>query len=449
MTDSVLGIDLGTSSLKAILYCQCGTTQKVREKYDQNNPSEWKKALFRALEKIDCSAVSAVGLSSQVGTYVVNDETVLPWNSKVGSEELKMLKARYSEECFIKEISMPHPDIPSYPLPRLAYIKVNVQEIRSVCQPKDLLCEILTGRRVSDKYSFRGLCNMETGEYSSFFLSELSLSPDILPPLCEIGESVGYITKELCKRFGFRANTKVYTGLNDFYAALLGMGIKNKGDAFDITGTSEHFGVIEQKLVASTSLVSSEFFGNFVHYGVTASSGSSLRFSEKLCEEREISFDLIDGAPIFTPYINGERAPVFDADASGTFFGIGDNCNRQTLAYSVLEGIVFSIYHIYEAMGKPPINRIITCGGPSRNKLLTQIKAELFSVPVYVCKEVDTSALGAAMSTGLIENSQLCVGDAVMPTGKHRERLLKRYEIYKNIYPLLREQYKKFKEANK
>ena len=107
------------------------------------------------LECIDWQEVTAIGLSSQVGTYVVNDEDVIGWNRGVGKDELEWWKGNYSKEQFIKEISMPHPDIISYPLTRLKYIKERFDNIKTICQPKEYILKQLTGEWVSDVYSWR------------------------------------------------------------------------------------------------------------------------------------------------------------------------------------------------------------------------------------------------------------------------------------------------------
>ncbi len=460
MNDSLMGIDLGTSSVKVLVRYADGAVTKVRREYPSQSIEGWSRAIFSALEEIDCSSVVGIGLSSQVGTYIVNDSEIIPWDSGAGGEELAEIKQKYSKDIFMKEISMPHPDIISYPIPRLRYIGKHTKELRSVCQPKDIICELLTGKRVTDPYSFRGLCNMEIGDYSDFFLSELGIDKACLPPVCKINDKAGELLEEIAEKFGFPKNTAVYIGLNDFYAALLSMGITKSGDAFDITGTSEHFGIIENSISERTPLVSSRFFSKCVHYGVTASSGCSVNFGSNVFGREGLSLErVLNSPPIFAPYLKGERAPVFDADASGVFFGITESTTKSDMAYSVVEGVVFSLYHIYDSMGRPPINRIIVAGGGGRNKLANEIKAELFGVPIAICNEIDTSALGAVMVAAVGHGkyafddnliSDFCaVEKELASSGKYKDILKRRYEIYKTLYPALAKQFKEFREIKK
>lgn len=132
--------------------------------------------------------------------------------------------------------------------------------------------------------------------------------------------------------------------------------------------------------------------------------------------------------------------------------GITAGCTKEELSYSVMEGVVFSLYHIYEIMGKPKAARMKAAGGAAVNPLLNMLKAELFGIPVEVLEEKDSSALGAAMvasvGNGWFENyeeaiKEMCrIQTVTEPTGKYREWLLKRFSVYKELYPAVKEQYK-------
>lgn len=464
MSKSVIGIDLGTSSVKIIQLFQDGTSQKSKASYKEISKQGWWKSICRALAMLDLDSVEAIGLSSQVGTYIVNGSEVIMWNSGAGKEEVTEIKKKYEPQVFQREISMMHPNIVSYPIPRIQYIKNHFTDIRSICQPKDFICERLTGNCVTDPYSWRGLANLDLKCYSAYFLNELGISKDILPEMRDYTALAG-VTKEILldqkgKTRKLKAGIPVYVGLNDYYASLVGMGIQNSGDLFDISGTSEHLGIIEKEASINTELVSGPYIFENVHYGVTASSGASIKFGLKLWNDKEIVLDKIrrNHPPIFLPYLNGERAPIWDADARGMFFGIGEKCTQQELSYAALEGVVFSLYHIYESMGSPKVKSMKISGGLAVYSALNQLKAEIFEIPIKIMKENETSALGAALvaalGTGWYPNlheaaKDLCkVKEIIYPTGKNREWLKKRYQIYKELYPAVKLQYEKLKELN-
>ncbi len=444
---SVVGIDLGTSSVKVIKRYQDGTVEKVKTTYEEISPKGWWDAIGGALSQLNLTDVAAVGLSSQVGTYIVDDEHVISWNEGAGAKELAEVKEAYDTDIFVKEISMPHPNIVSYPIPRLCYIKKRYPEVKRVCQPKDYICQMLTGNWVTDPYSWRGLANLETKEYSEFFFDELGYRKEQLPEMKDYTDVAGY-AKTI-----FPEGTPVYVGLNDYYASLLGMGIQNEGDMFDISGTSEHLGIIEKQINVETKMVSGPYLNANVHYGVTASSGASLNFGLRLWEGGVVNLEKVSkqNPPIFLPYLNGERAPIWDADARGMFFGIGADCSKEDMAYSVMEGVVFSLYHIYEHMGKPEATMMKLSGGAAVNPVLNLLKAELFDIPVAVLEERDTSALGAVIvaERGLGWKEKDCkIKEKMEPTGKYKEWLHKRYAIYKELYPAVKLQYETLKETS-
>ena len=455
MNKYILGIDLGTSSVKVMKYNLNGEVEVSKEKYSEISVKGWIDAIVKILKRQNLTDVFAIGLTSQVGTYLVNGNEIISWNEPNGAIELEEIKGKYSSDLFMKEISMVQPSIVSYPLPRLLYIKRNFGEPCEICQPKEKIAEFLTGNCVTDKYSWRGLANTENSDYSDFFLEEIGIDKNILPKICDIFSSCGKVTKKAETITGLKEGIPVYVGLNDFYASLLGMGIVEENAVFDITGTSEHIGVIKKAIDTKTSLVSSEYFGNAVTYGVTASSGTSLDFGVSVFGEDKNSVYDIKNAPIFTPYLNGERAPIFDSSASGTFFGITSKTTKKDMMYSVLEGVAFSIYHIFTEMQTEKTERIIVSGGASGIDILNRIKATLFETELITTKIHDTSALGACLvaivGMGVYPDIKTAIKnvvktDKVYRGDMDRSMLLKRFEMYKEIYPSLKSKYKKLKE---
>lgn len=451
---SVLGIDLGTSAVKLLQRFEDGQVVKEKERYEEISPKGWWEAISRAMQRMELESVAAIGLSSQVGTYIVDDTEVISWNDPIGGEELAELKGTYSQEEFLAEISMPHPNIISYPLPRLLYIKKTYPAFQKVCQPKDFICEKLTGKCMTDPYSWRGFANLNVKTYSKKFLKEMGIAEDMLPQMIDYTEVAGSTLKHTIPGSGLKEGIPVYVGLNDYYASLLGMGIWNTGDMFDITGTSEHLGILEDAVNMETEMVSGPYLQHHVHYGVTGSSGASLDFGLQFSKtgEMDLGETLKHKPPIFLPYLNGERAPIWDGDAKGVYFGIQAGCSKEDMAYAVLEGVSFSLYHIYKKMGQPEAKVMYTAGGAAVNRTLGQLKAELFGIPVKILKEHDTSALGACMvaelGVGRYQDARetmsfgVQVEETLYPTGRYQETLKQRFAVYKELYPALKEHFK-------
>lgn len=455
-----LGIDLGTSSVKGILRSKDGETVKAKVCYTEISVDGWKRALKELVSSLNSKneggRVESIAFSSQVGTYIVDGKDVISWQSSAGKTELEELKAKIPQERFIKEISMPHPDIISYPLPRLLSIKKKYGNGKEILQPKDLLIRELTGETVTDVYSMRGIVNLKTGEYVKGIMQELGLD-FALPKVKKPTDLAGYVTKQAAEEYGLSQGTPVYLGCNDFFAGLLGMGMYAPNGAFDLSGTSEHIGWISEDL-QEKAFVSGGYFNGCCNYGGTKASGVSCDFAIKNFGIDDLSLDemLDSDPPIFLPYLKGERAPIFDENARGVYFGLNGETTKKEMAYATLEGVVFSLYDIAENVKMPTPKRLVCGGGSAKNELMAQIKAELFDCEVVRVKENDTSALGAVMLAmighGVFKDTSAaidaCVGyeSCIKPNGKHRKKLLKRFAFYRELYKNLKETFVKFNE---
>ena len=456
----IAGIDLGTSSVKVLLTDNGKTVRKAKRTYTDKSVNAWLKAVSEALSEItEGVLIDAVSLSSQVGTYIINGKDIISWQDGIGKEEVGRIKKDFTAEEFAKEISMPHPEVISYPMPRLLYIKEHF-DVKSVCQPKDEICRMLTGEWVSDIYSWRGLANLERGAYSKKMLSYLGIDESILPPLKSPFDPAGYVTKEAESATGLKEGTPVYIGCNDYYAGLLGMGITESNMLFDITGTSEHIGITTDKLSLDTKMVTGPYFVSNVHYGVTASGGTSLDFGiEKFgFKGIDVEKSLSNDAPIFLPYLKGERAPIWDSNARGMFFGISDKTTKEDMAYSVLEGVAFSAYHIYESLGdKVDAEYMITAGGAGKDDIFNGIKSSLFGLPVVSLEETDTSAYGACMIASVASGLYKDIKEAAKAmcriekkvSAKENPLLRKRFSLYKKLYESNKQNFEEFGRLTK
>lgn len=452
-----LGIDLGTSSVKLLLVSAGGTRISAKSKYTCADPHGWCTALQNALaslfRQIPAEQIAAIALSAQVGTYLTDNGHVIGWNSNAGKDELAAIKAQVDRSVFTKEIDMEHPELISYPLPRLLYIKRHFPDCKSVIMPKEFLLQELTGNTVTDIFSQRGLCHPHKKCYSEKLLTQFDLH-FCLPPIKLPTDLGGYITKKAAQKYGLAEHTPVYLGCNDFFAGLLGMGVYEKGTVFELSGTSEHLGVITDTR-KDGKLVSGAYFNGCVTYGGTKASGTSCDMAIQMFGLNAVNVENVyRNPPIFLPYLKGERAPIFDENAKGVFFGITDHTTKADFAYAVLEGVVFSLYHIGKSLALENIHSIIIGGGSAVDMCMTQLKAALFNCNVITVVENDCSALGAAMiamvGSGCFATlpdairALVAYTDAVQPNRTLRDILLKRFSIYESLYPTLTAQFEQF-----
>ncbi|MEA4888966.1 MAG: FGGY-family carbohydrate kinase [Clostridiaceae bacterium] len=452
----LLGIDLGTSSVKLLLRHEDGSIEKAKCAYGVKDFAGWWQALVQAARQLDLTNVTALGLSSQVGTYLVDEEHIIAWSAPEGFTELQETKAAFEQSVFIREITMPHPDILSFPLPRLRYIRKTYPGASSICMPKDLLIQQMTGTRITDIYSWRGLADLEHGRYSRFFLDWLGIAADMLPPLAQPADCAGVVQASVTRQLGLPANTRVIVGCNDFFAGLLGMGVSNEGDLFDITGTSEHIGGIAKSALPTAPPVSGRYFSGFVRYGVTGSSGAAHQFGLGLYKEKiDAASCIARGAPLFLPYLNGERCPVCDPQASGAFVGIRGGCSNDMLAYAVKEGIAFNLRQILELLHMDGDNLLLS-GGSAQDDELNQIKADILQKRVFALHEPDASAMGAMMLAGMgcgvfadmKDAIARCRGPVRIISPRDGLFIPERFERFKEIYPALHENFDRLRRNN-
>ena len=434
-----------------------GEIIKIKRTYEGSLPNAWLDAVKLLAE--ECRArvrneIAALAISSQVGTYVINGREVIPWSSDVGIEELKSIKSVIKKDEFISEIGMDHPELISYPLPRMVYIQKHFGEKSEVLMPKELLIRDLTGETVTDVFSMRGIANAQRGEYADKIIDKLGIKI-ALPKLKRPDEVAGYITEDASRKYGLPSGIPVYLGCNDFFAGLLGMGIYEMGDFFELSGTSSHIGYISEN-INRDAFVSGEYFIGNATYGGTKSSGVSCDFAINNFGIDNLSIEsaLSKKTPIFLPYLAGERAPIFDENARGVYFGLNSETDKESLAYATLEGVIFSLYDIAESMGAPKPNRFVCGGGSARNTFMNKLRATLFDCEVISVCENDTSALGACLiamvGNGVFKNFssavKACVkyNAGVYPIPEYKDILKKRFSIYKELYSDLKHRFKKF-----
>ena len=449
------GIDLGTSAVKLLITDLQGNGGTYYGEYRENSPEGFwmavEAAFGRAGARLDLKQVEAVGLSSQSCSYILYDgnsrSPFYGWDYPQGGEMVEKAQGLCTQEEFLRYLSMPCPRMHSYPIPRILWFqdarKEEWKRMRKLLQPKDYICYRLTGAWTSDPYLWRGLANVKRGAFETELLKRLQLPEEQLPSLIDPAGVAGHITPDAASRLGLREGTPVYAGLNDYFASLIGMGITGPGQNYDITGTSEHLGTITEELYISPRLISSPYVNGNVLYGVTSGSGRSLAWSFRtfdIRQELKAEEYLKGNPPIYLPYLEGERAPVWNPNASGTFYGIHSRHTAEDLAYAVYEGVVFSLYHIRSHMNAWGTGALRTSGGASVNRQLNRMKASMLDTPVETVEEKNTSALGAVFCAAVgsgrygsykqAAQEQIRILDYVEPERDLHKQLKSRYGIY-------------------
>ena len=151
-------------------------------------------------------------------------------------------------------------------------------------------------------------------------------------------------------------------------------------------------------------------------------------------------------------YLKGERSPIWDSKARGVFFGLALSDDSGSMAYSVREGVAFSLYHIFRQLGSDANTRVAairTGGAVAQDSSLNQLKADVFGISFEVVNQKESTALGAAMIECIgkgwygdiheAAGTLVKVEQQIKPNPAKKDYLKKRFEIYEKLYPALKE----------
>ena len=481
-----IGIDLGTSAVKLLLVDEDGGIRsEVTREYplefpqpgwSQQNPEDWKKAVLEGIPALlsgfDASQVAGIGCGGQMHGLVVlddQDRVIRPailWNdgrtaaevdylnNEVGKERLSALTANIAFAGFTA--------------PKLLWMRKNEPEnfakIAKIMLPKDYINYVLTGVHCCDYSDASGMLLLDVAHkgWSAEMLDICGVKPEQMPRLFESYEVVGAVKPELARALGLSDHVRVVAGAGDNAAAAVGTGVVGEGGCNISLGTS------------GTLFISSKRFGvdpnNALHAFAHADGGwhlmgcmlSAASCNKWLCddilkttdyaaEQKDITAEKLGRNHVyFLPYLMGERSPINDTNARGTFVGMTMDTTRSDLVQAVLEGVAFAIrdsFEVARSLGLDiPSSKL--CGGGSKSPLWRTIFANVLGIPLELPKTEQGPGYGGAMlamvGCGRFESVQAAadalveVASVVEPDPALTARYEARYRQYRTIYPALK-----------
>ena len=481
-----IGIDLGTSAVKLLLVDENGgICNEVTREYplefpqpgwSQQAPEDWKKAVLEGIPALlsgfDAGQVAGIGCGGQMHGLVVlddRDQVIRPailWNdgrtaaevdylnNEVGKEKLSALTANIAFAGFTA--------------PKLLWMRKNEPEnfakIAKIMLPKDYINYVLTGVHCCDYSDASGMLLLDVAHkgWSAEMLDICGVKPEQMPRLFESYEVVGAVKPELARALGLSDHVRVVAGAGDNAAAAVGTGVVGEGGCNISLGTS------------GTLFISSKRFGvdpnNALHAFAHADGGwhlmgcmlSAASCNKWLCddilkttdyaaEQKDITAEQLGRNHVyFLPYLMGERSPINDTNARGTFVGMTMDTTRSDLVQAVLEGVAFAIrdsFEVARSLGLDiPSSKL--CGGGSKSPLWRTIFANVLGIPLELPKTEQGPGYGGAMlamvGCGRFESVQAAadalveVASVVEPDPELTARYEARYRQYRTIYPALK-----------
>ena len=483
--DYVIGLDLGTSSIKGLVLDQNGEVilsatenyplHNPKSGYSEQNPEDWVNGAINVLETLIAAKpvlktnLKGISVAGQMHSLVLLDQAdkvlrpAILWNDVRTTAEVTKIMKEYGQEILAttKNIALE-----GFTLPKLLWVKKNEpeiwQEVSSFLLPKDYLIYSLTGHKQIEYSDAAGtlLLNLETRNWNEKISQQFQIPLEYYPKLVHSMEYVGEINQVLSEKLGIEIPVKVFAGGADNACAALGAGIVTEKQAMLSIGTSGVFLSYEGETIKDYSGKLHYFNhvlpASYYSMGVTLAAGESLRWFRNLFSERLNYDELLNSlgdVPVgsrgllFTPFINGERTPYVDSDIRGSFLGL-DSCHTQAdLTRAVVEGITFSLkecQQIMEKEGQKEFSEIISVGGGAKSKTWLQIQADIFNLPVRSLKAEEGPGLGAgmiaALGVGWFDSIEECVErfvsytDFVYPITENVETYEQLFKIYQQVY---------------
>ena len=489
-----IGIDLGTSAAKLLLMDELGEIKNVISKeyslefpkpgWSQQNPEDWRRAILEGIPELltgfDGASVAGIGCGGQMHGLVIldeNDNVIRPailWNdgrtaaqvdylnNEVGKEKLSGLTANIAFAGFTA--------------PKILWVRENEPEnfarIAKIMLPKDYVNYMLTGVHACDYSDASGmlLLDVEHKCWSRQMLEIVGVTEKQMPKLFESYHCIGTVKPDVAKLLGLGEHVVVAAGAGDNAAAAVGTGVVGEGGCNISLGTS------------GTVFISSESFGvdstNALHAFAHADGGyhlmgcmlSAASCNKWLMEDILQTTDyaaqqaaireacLGENHTYFLPYLMGERSPINDTNARGTFIGMTMDTSRADLIQAVLEGVAFAIRDSVEVARTLGISITSSkiCGGGAKSALWKRILANVLNIPLESPESEQGPGMGGAMlamvacgaydSVKAVCDRFVRVAAVVEPEPALVAKYEKRYQQFRKIYPACKRLFAELKD---
>jgi xylulokinase len=488
-----IGIDLGTSAVKLLLVDENGCIRKTVSReyplyfpqngWSEQNPEDWWQAVVSGLKELTAEHrdIAGIGCGGQMHGLVVlddQDRVIRPailWNDGRTQKETDYLNESIGRDKLAQYTG--NIAFAGFTAPKLLWMRAqepeNFQKIQRIMLPKDYINYRLTGIHCTDYSDASGMLLLDVAHkcWSREMLDICGISESQLPRLYESSEPVGTLLPKVAGELGLPQSVLVCAGAGDNAAAAVGTGTVGDGGCNISLGTSGTIFISAREFSMDPSYGLHAFAHADGGYHLMGCMLSAASCNQWLCEKILHTTDYagLQGAitpeklgrnPVFfLPYLMGERSPLNDTKARGTFVGMTLDTSREDLVQAVLEGVAFAVrdnLEVARSLGLTLTSSKL-CGGGAKSQLWQKILANVLEISLELPQTEQGPGYGGAMlamvACGRFPSVQeaakaLTRSKAVVePEPALVSRYEQRYQQFREIYPTLRGLFPKLQEG--
>ncbi len=491
---AVLGIDVGTTAVKAMLVGGDGSVLSESEVehpvsvprpgWSEQHPEMWWRSTTQAVRKVLHTTdvgnwrgeIAAIGLSGQMHSSVfldIDGEVIRPallWNDVRTSAQCRHILETVGLDLLRSTVgNLP---LEGFTAPKLLWLREiepeNYDRLHKLLLPKDYIRYRMSGEFATEPSDAAGtlLYDVRRRVWSEPVLRALHLDADILPDVVESSEISGVLTAEAAATLGLNPGIPIVGGGADNAAGAVGCGTTD-GSVMQVSiGTSGAVVTPATEPHVAPDMNLHTFChaapGLWYLMGVVLSAGSALRWLRDTVATGQ-SYDMLtakaENVPVgsdgllFLPYLTGERTPHNDANARGAFFGLNFAHDVGHLTRAVVEGVCFALRDSLELMRRQGVSpsEVRAIGGGARSGMWLQTLSNIFGLPISTVQPSGGAAYGAAllaavgcgMFSDIEEAVKSCIKTegAVEPDAGQRAAYEEFYGAYRRLYPALKEEF--------
>jgi xylulokinase len=495
MAPYLMGIDLGTSACKTVIFDVDGKKVSMAQReypvyhpqptWAEQKPQDWWNAVVETVREsikkagVRGSEIAGLAVDSQREAVVpLSEKGEELYNSIIWLDSRTVPQTRKIQELMGKRRVLSVTGLvinPVYSASKILWLKENAPEVYDKTEcflfPKDYITYRLTGEEATD-YSMASrtmLFNIKTRTWSTEMCSTLGIAVEKLPPAKDSTAVVGEVSSKASQELGLARGLPVVNGGGDRPCECLGAGVTQPGSVNIGTGTGSAIEVPLSRPAIDTKgripCCSHVIPDTWEYEIIVGTTGASLRWfrdtfgNEEKAQAQKLGLDPYDlltekaektspGADglLFYPYLTGVYLPRFNEKARGIFFGINLSHQKGHFVRAILEGVAFQYLETFDLLSSlnVKVHELSMVGGETRSFLWNQIKADVSGKEIRIPEVDDAAALGAALiagtAVGQYSSLRSAAKEAVKtrsifkPNPEHREIYAAAHRNYRTAY---------------